>query len=269
MRGRLPVSDRSGGEGLCIFCEPAMTPRMMRLGRWLAIGTFLVASVVACKKEEKDKSATPPATGGGPAAKTDKTPVTGDPKAAPAADPKAAPADQATGGGGGANEFTSTIDGKTEGPVKADRAIYADDGHGNLFFYILAACPEAPAGCGVLKHSMLNRENLTKACPNWTGIYMPFNPAKDQKANMGPLKITPGKYGAKSEGFKVGFVDHMVGDSGGGGQLYSDDTWVEVTSFTDTQMVGSFEAKKQDGKMYKGSFTATKCTCDSNTGECK
>lgn len=165
------------------------------------------------------------------------------------------------------NELTATYKGKTDGPLTPSNAIYSDDNNGNLQIFLLANCPGAPAGCGAMKYGTLDRDGLKKICPGWTMMFIPFSP-EQQTVGMGPLKLTAGKYGKATAGIHAAMVEYSNADYSKGGQIYQDGPSVELTSATDNQLVGTFEAKKADELHYTGSFSATKCKCDLASGTC-
>lgn len=162
--------------------------------------------------------------------------------------------------------------GKLDAPLAFDRQLYSDDGNGNMQVFLIAKCDKAPADvCALLKYDNLQHAELDKACPGWSMVHIVFNPAKDQKAKMGPLPLAAGKFGTKSEPVKLGMVEYTDkndGTSGSvGGQIYQEEPNVEVTQVGDT-LAGTFDSKDGD-RAFKGSFHAKKCVCDPNSGACK
>ena len=162
--------------------------------------------------------------------------------------------------------------GKLDAPLAFDRQLYSDDGNGNMQVFLIAKCDKAPADvCALLKYDNLQHEELDKVCAGWSMVHIVFNPAKDQKAKMGPLPLAAGKFGGKSEPIKLGMVEYTDKNDGNpgtvGGQIYQEEPNVEVTQVGET-LAGTFDSKDAD-RAFKGSFHAKKCTCDPNTPVCK
>jgi len=178
----------------------------------------------------------------------------------------------------GKDELTSATwkkdgkEGKLAAPLAFDRQIWSDSNHGNLQIFLIGNCPKAPEPCALLKYDNLQHETLDKVCPGWSMIHIVFHPKKgEQKANMGPLKLTTGKYGGESPGLQLSMLEYTDKNDGNpgtvGGQSYQKEPNVDITQVGDT-IAGSFDTKYND-YAYKGSFTAKKCTCDPNEPVCK
>jgi hypothetical protein len=173
---------------------------------------------------------------------------------------------------GGKSELTSATwkkkdkEGKA-GPLAFDRQLWVDDGHGNSQVYLIANCPKAATDCELAKHAILQPDLVNAKCEKgWSMIHFAFSPPKgEQKANMGPLKVTPGKYGYK-KGNPTVFLEYTNNDRSIGAQSYQEDEFLEVTQVGET-IAGTFNTKYQD-MAYQGSFSAKKCTCDKGTGVC-
>jgi hypothetical protein len=162
--------------------------------------------------------------------------------------------------------------GKLDAPLAFDRQFYSDDANGNLQMFLIGNCAKGPAEvCTLLKYDNLQHEELDKVCPGWSMVHIVINPAKDQKAGMGPLKLTPGKLGTASEPIKLGMVEYTDKNDGTpgtvGGQIYQKEPNVELTAVGDT-IAGTFDSKDGD-RAFKGSFHAKKCVCDPNNPVCK
>jgi hypothetical protein len=151
------------------------------------------------------------------------------------------------------------------GPLKFDRQIVGDDGNGNLQLWLIANCPTIPQDCSMMKFAMLQPDTLEKTCKGWTMVHVAFG-VKDQKADMGPLKPPPGKYGYKTEPMTA-WLEYTNADRSVGGQSYQETDQINLTTNSDTTMAGTFDTKYED-YAYKGAFTATKCKCDAS-GACK
>ncbi len=220
-----------------------------------------VLTTAACKKKAPDAAA-----GSG---SNDMTMGSAGSAVAPVAPPvgsAAAPAPAAKDGLEAASWKNDKGPGKA-GPLTFDRQVWTDDGSGNLQIWMISNCPKIAQDCAVVASDQLQPDRLDALCKGYTMMHIAFNPKHgEQKANMGPLKLVPGKYGSKTEPLNS-FIEYTNGDRTVGGQSYQEKDQLEITNVTATTIAGTFDTKYND-YAYKGSFTAQKCTCDPS-GACK